>query len=139
MRIVAGGPMLRYEYMPSDFNPMFLILGDDADLAALSAILARFARHPQPVPMSDHVPGFHARTPLTIRPSEREFGLRRTGDDFAWCLNAWQAASIADRIAALASRETKSGSDIFEIGSEGEIPVKVSRGEFTDDFLVSTR
>jgi hypothetical protein len=31
------------------------------------------------------------------------------------------------------------GSDIFEIGNEGEIPVKVSRGEFTDDFLVSKR
>ena len=28
---------------------------------------------------------------------------------------------------------------IVEIGSDGEIPVKVSRGEFTDDFLISRR
>jgi hypothetical protein len=125
--------------MPSDFNPMFLILGDGADLAELSAILTRFARDPQLVSLGDHVPGFHARTPLMIAPSDTEFGLRRAGEEFVWRLNAWQAENIAERIAALALRQTKSGSDIFEIGSEGEIPVKVSRGEFTDDFLVSKR
>lgn len=131
--------MLRYEYLPSDFNPMFLILGDGADLAELSAALTRFARHPQPISLRDHVPAFDARTPLTIAPSDAEFGLRRMGENFVWRLNAWQAQNIADRIAVLASRQAKSGSDIFEIGSEGEIPVKVSRGEFTDDFLVSKR
>jgi hypothetical protein len=35
--------------------------------------------------------------------------------------------------------EAKSGSEILEVGSEGEIPVKISRGEFTDDFLISRR
>ena len=139
MQIVTGAPMLRYEYMPSDFNPMFLILGDGADLLALSGLLARFARHPERIALGDHVPAFHARTPLTIAPVDAEFGLRRMGEDFVWGLNAWQAQNIADRIAALAGRETTSGSDIFEIGSDGEIPVKVSRGEFTDDFLVSKR
>jgi hypothetical protein len=39
----------------------------------------------------------------------------------------------------LRQRDTKSGSEILELGSEGEIPVKVSRGEFTDDFLVTRR
>jgi hypothetical protein len=33
----------------------------------------------------------------------------------------------------------KSGSEILEVGSEGEIPVKISRGEFTDDFPISRR
>ncbi len=139
MQIVTSGAMLRYEYMPSDFNPMFLILGDGADLALFSAILARFARDPQRIALADHVPGFYARTPLMIAPGEVEFGLRRMDEAFVWHLNAWQAQNIAERIAALASRETKSGSDIFEIGSEGEIPVKISRGEFTEDFLVSRR
>jgi hypothetical protein len=125
--------------MPSDFNPMFLILGDAADLATLSALLARFAREPQPIALSDQVPDFHARTPLTIAPGEADFGLRRIDETFVWYLNPWQAQNIAERIAALAARGMKSGSDIFEIGSDGEIPVKVSRGEFTDDFLVSRR
>jgi len=46
---------------------------------------------------------------------------------------------MAERIELLTERDTKSGSEILEIGSEGEIPVKVSRGEFTDDFLVTRR
>jgi hypothetical protein len=33
----------------------------------------------------------------------------------------------------------KSGSEVLEVGSEGEIPVKVSRGEFIDDFLIDRR
>jgi hypothetical protein len=58
---------------------------------------------------------------------------------FKWQLNAWQAERIAERIDALAKPENKSGSEIIELGSEGEVPVKVSRGEFTDDFLVKAR
>jgi len=139
MRMATSGAMLRYEFMPSDFNPMFLILGDGPDLTRLSAILRRFARDEAPICLSDHMPGFRPLTPLTIAPGAPDFGLRSTGQDFVWHLNAWQAENIADRIAALGAPEAKSGSDIFEIGSEGEIPVKVSRGEFTDDFLVSKR
>jgi hypothetical protein len=131
--------MLRYEYMPSDFNAMFLILGDEADLARLSATLRIFAHQPGRMSLAEQMPEFRPQTPLTIAPPDREFGLRRNGQQFVWYLNEWQALAIADRVAALASPEAKSGSDIFEIGSDGEIPVKVSRGEFTDDFLISKR
>jgi len=51
-------------------------------------------------------------------------------------LNSWQAEKIAERIEALIPAQQKSGSDIIELGVEGEIPVKISLGEFTDDFLV---
>jgi len=34
---------------------------------------------------------------------------------------------MAERIEPLTERDNKSGSEILEIGSEGEIPVKVSR------------
>ncbi|WP_407180151.1 hypothetical protein [Bradyrhizobium sp. STM 3562] len=125
--------------MPSDFNPMFLILGDGADLAALSATLRRFARRPEKISLTEQAGTFRPRTPLAIVPADREFGLRASGQEFAWHLNRWQAQNIAERVDALASPEARSGSDIFEIGSEGEIPVKVSRGEFTDDFLISKR
>ncbi|WP_157450151.1 hypothetical protein [Bradyrhizobium sp. ARR65] len=125
--------------MPSDFNPMFLILGDGADLAALSATLRRFAVQPKKISLTEQAGTFQPRTPLTIVPADREFGLRASGQDFAWHLNQWQAQNIAERVDVLASPEARSGSDIFEIGSEGEIPVKVSRGEYTDDFLISKR
>ena len=46
---------------------------------------------------------------------------------------------MAERIEPLTERDNKSGSETLEIGGEGEIPVKVSRGEFTDDFLVTRR
>ena len=139
MQLARCGPMLRYDYMPSDFNPMFLILGDGAELALLSAMLARFARDPRRMALADHAPEFRARTPLVIAPGDAEFGLRRMDEAFVWHLNAWQAQNIGDRIATLASQATRSGSDIFEIGSDGEIPVKVSRGEFPEDFLISRR
>ncbi len=131
--------MLRYEYMPSDFNQMFLILGDAKDLAELSATLRRFARHPETISLSDQIPEFRPQTPLTIVPADHDFGLRFSGQHFVWYLNEWQALNIADRIEILASPEAKSGSDIFEIGIDGETLVKVSRGEFTDDFLISKR
>jgi hypothetical protein len=131
-------PMLRYEFMPSDFNPIFLILGDQADLARLSATLRLFAHQGEAMSLAAQMPEFQPQTPLTIARSDDAFGLRRSGSQFVWYLNEWQALQIADRIEALAA-QAKSGSDIFEIGSDGEIPVKVSHGEFTDDFLVSRR
>ena len=53
--------------------------------------------------------------------------------------DALAAERIAERIEVLSQKDIKSGSEILELGSEGEIPVKVSRGEFTDDFLVTRR
>jgi len=96
-----------------------------------TAIRPMLPNKPRGVPrVNDRRP----RTPLTIVPADHEFGLRKIEQSFVWRLNEWQALNIADRIEALALEDSRSGSDIIEIGSEGEIPVKVSRGEFTDDF-----
>ena len=133
--------MLRYEYLQSDFHPMFLFIGDSGDLAGLAAVLRRFARELKEVSMAEQLPEFHPCTPLMLLPAELEFGMRALGPEFArkfaWYLNPWQAEDIALRIERLAKE--KSGSEIFEIGSQGEIPVKLSHGEFTDDFLISRR
>jgi hypothetical protein len=131
--------MLRFEYMPSDFNPLFLFIGEGADLAALAKLLRRFADHPQEISVAEHIPGATSQTPLVLAPAGDEFGMRDFGGRFSWKLNDWQAARIADRIDLLTPPEAKSGSEILEVGSEGEIPVKISRGEFTDDFLISQR
>jgi hypothetical protein len=131
--------MLRYEYMPSDFHPVFLFLGEGADLAALAKLLRRFAEHPEPIAVAERIPGATSRDALLLTPAENEFGMRDLGGRFAWKLTGWQAEQIAERVELLTHRDNKSGSEILEIGSEGEIPVKVSRGEFTDDFLVTRR
>jgi hypothetical protein len=131
--------MLRFEYMPSDFHPLFLFLGEGPDLAALATLLRRFAENPQTMPVAERIPGATSRDALVLAPADNEFGMRDLGGSFAWKLTDWQARRIAERIELLTPQENKSGSEILEIGSEGEIPVKVSRGEFTDDFLVTRR
>ena len=131
--------MLRFEYMPSDFHPLFLFLGEAADLAALAKLLRCFAENPQAIAVAERIPGATSRNALVLTPADHEFGMRDLGGLFAWKLTDWQAARIAERIELLTPSDNKSGSEIVEIGSEGEIPVKVSRGEFTDDFLITRR
>lgn len=131
--------MLRFDFMPSDFNPMFLFLGNERDLADLAALLRRFGAAPEALSVREAIAGSIGKATLRIVPGEGEsapYGLRETGDDrFEWVLNGWQAEQIAERIDKLVPAELKSGNDIFELGVEGEIPVKVSRGEFTEEFL----
>jgi hypothetical protein len=131
--------MLRFEYMPSDFQPIFLFIGEGSDLAALAKLLRRFAEDPRELAVSETIPDAKSNAPLALAPSDGEFGMRDLGGRFSWKLNDWQAVRIAERIDLLTPADSKSGSEIFEVGSEGEIPVKVSRGEFTDDFLISKR
>lgn len=131
--------MLRFEYMPSDFHPLFLFLGEAADLAALAKLLRNFAENPQAIAVAERIPGAVSRNELMLTPADDEFGMRDLGGRFAWKLTDWQAKRIAERIELLTPKDNKSGSEIVEIGSEGEIPVKVSRGEFTDDFLITRR
>jgi hypothetical protein len=130
--------VLRFDHMPSDFNPMFLFLGDSRDLTALAGLLRAFAKAPRELDVAAELQGARSRTTLRLIPMDDagDFGLRPAPHGFRWGLNAWQAERIAERIDRLTVADCKSGSDIIELGVEGEIPVKISHGEFTDDFLV---
>ena len=132
--------MLRFDYMHSDFHPIFLFLGEAEDLLQLAGLLRGFAREPKEIRLETLFTEGSRRVRLALAPSEDSYGMREIADGtFKWQLNAWQAERIAGRIDVLTHCENKSGSEILELGSEGEIPVKVSRGEFTDDFLVTAR
>jgi hypothetical protein len=129
--------MLRFDHLPSDFNPMFLFLGERQDLIALARLLRSFAGSARPLDVKEQLAGSRSRTTLRLLPAENgDFGMRQDGSGFRWMLNSWQAEKIAERIELLTPSDQKSGSDIIELGVEGEIPVKISLGEFTDDFLV---
>jgi hypothetical protein len=131
--------MLRFDHLPSDFNPLFLFLGEKQDLADLAAVLRSFASSPRRLDLKEQLSGARSRTAVSLVPIEGDagdFGMRRSNDGFRWVLNSWQAEKIAERIEVLIPAPQKSGSDIIELGVEGEIPVKISLGEFTDDFLV---
>jgi hypothetical protein len=137
---MSGMPMLRFDHMQSDFNPMFLFLGDSNDLASLSGLLRAFAKAPGELDVGEQLKGSRSRATLKLIPiggDDGDFGMKaRSEREFHWGLNAWQAERIAERIDLLTPSDCKSGSDIIELGVEGEIPVKISHGEFTDDFLV---
>ena len=121
--------MLRIGFLPSDFNPMVLMLGESEDLHRLAATLRRFAREPAEASLDA------SRIRLTA--SDGPLGIHATGEDgtFLWRLDAAHAVTFADQIDALAQPARLAGSEILECTTEEEIPVKVSRGEYTDDFL----
>ncbi|MEH2527046.1 MULTISPECIES: hypothetical protein [unclassified Bradyrhizobium] len=132
--------MLRFDYLPSDFHPLFLFLGEREDLTALAGLLRMFAEGRRSFDVGEQLPGARSKAKLTVVPEEGgagNYGLKPDGPgSFRWGLNAWQAEEIARRIELLAAANNKSGSEIIELGTEDEIPVKISLGEFTDDFLV---
>ena len=129
--------MLRFDFMASDFNEHFLVLGDVAELAEFATELRRFARDLAPLDLSARFPNPATTASLVLLPADgAQQGLHRLDDHvFQWSLQGWQAGAIADGIDKINAE--RSGSDIFQLGAEGEIPMKVSHGEFTDDFLVS--
>ena len=132
--------MLRFDHLPSDFHPLFLFLGDSPDLGELAAVLRAFSEQPVRTDVRGALPGAGGSSQLSLVPAEgpdAPYGIRPADREnhYTWTLNAWQAGQVAQRVQALTLPALKSGNDIIELGIEGEIPVKVSRGEFTENFL----
>ena len=121
--------MLRIKFLPSDFNPMVLVLGEAEDLHRLAATLRNFAGKPAEMPLE------HSRICLTA--SVGPLGIHSAGEPgaFLWRLDAAHAETFADQIDSLAQPSRVAGSEVLECTTEEEIPVKVSRGEYTEDFL----
>jgi hypothetical protein len=129
--------MLRVGYLPSDFNPMMLMLGEADDLRLLAGVLRHFARERTDVRLNELGFCAAAGTPLTVTASPGAPGIQPiAGNSFVWRLDATQAGAFADQIDQLAVPSRTAGSEILECTTEEEIPVKVSRGEYTEDFLL---
>src|SRR3954468_1294996 len=85
--------MLRIGFLPSDFNPMMLMLGEAEDLRLLAGVLRRFAREQSDVRL-DRL-GFCAapHTAVTVTASAGAPGIQRTDDNrLVWRLDADRAA-----------------------------------------------
>jgi hypothetical protein len=131
--------MLRIGFLPSDFNPMLLMLGEQEDLRALGGVLRQFARDGGAVRL--HELAFCAMrgtTRVMLSSGAGPPGLHivpDTPDAFVWRLDADRAAVFAGLVDDLATASRGAGSELLECTQEEEIAVKVSRGEYTDDFL----
>lgn len=132
---------LRYGFLPSDFNPMLLLLGEPDDLRDLAAALDRFAHAPAQADLAALLP--RAEAPggerVAVIPAAEHPGLRRdaTGT-LEWRLDPARAAEYAAAVATLAAPGRRAGSAMLGPDAPGEregIPVKVSLGEYLDDVL----
>lgn len=135
--------MLRYSYLPSDYNPMVLMLGDAEDLRRLAAALRLFAAEPRDKSFDElDFAQSDAGTRIVIRPAVKQMGMRRPGEDapLEWLLSADKAREFAEQLDGLAAPDCRSGSEMLgpdAVNVREGIPVKVSRGEFHDQFLVT--
>jgi hypothetical protein len=128
--------MMRIGFLASDFNPMILMLGEAEDCRALGGVLRRFARDGEDVSFAGL--GFCrvAGTDVLLTAAAGPAGVQRCQDHaFIWRVPQDQAAEFAERLEALAEPGRAAGSEALDCGTADGIAVKVSRGEYTDDFL----
>jgi hypothetical protein len=128
--------MMRIGFLPSDFNPMILMLGEAEDCRALGGVLRRFARDGEDVAFADL--GFCqvVGTGVLLTAAPGPAGVQQCeGHEFLWRVPPEMAAAFADRLDDLADPGRIAGSEALDCGTEDGITVKVSRGEYTDDFL----
>lgn len=133
--------MLRFDFLPSDFHPRFLILGERADLRELATVLEQVADTGEPGrwlhPSSD------GSEPVQLRISRVEDprGLRQAGPcRFDWELSGELALAFAQEVASVAQGQDPAGSVVLTVRQFDldEIPVWISQGEFTDGYLVDS-
>ncbi len=133
--------MLRYGFLPSDFHPQFLILGERDDVAALAGTLRRFAADSATITIEhDAAADDERNVTLELRSASSSVGGLVQGaspGNFAWVLDGAIAEAFADMIDEMLVSEDPAGSMILEVAGTANIPVKVSYGEFTDDFLIN--
>ena len=135
--------MLRMSHLPSDFHPLLLVLGDHTDLGRFAELLAAFASTGQPVQVGGDGGAFSTDTEVLLDPAEgvpgRPHGLWRDParpDRLRWTLSRDAAAAFALEVAELANSNAPAGSVTLECGILNEIRVKVSVGEWEDEFLM---
>lgn len=127
--------MLRIGYLPSDFNPMLLLLGEAEDFRALAGVLRRFARGPAAVRLDGLAFCAPGASILTLAAQPGPLGITPTAAGLVWRLDPLRAAGFATQLDALAEPHRLAGSEMLECSTEEDIPVKASRGEYTEDFL----
>ena len=135
--------MLRMRYMPCDFHPLLLVLGNADELRRFSGLLSRFADNGQSVELTSEGV-FSEDTRVVLRElesstSERpglwaaESGARPV---LEWCLSRETAGAFAEDVLKTANGESLAGSSTLECEVLNEVRVKVSFGEFEEQFLL---
>ena len=129
--------MLRMSFMPSDFHPILLVLGDREELRSFARLLESFATSGSTTLLHE-ADGVHApNTEVVLQESGGRKGLWREDGErrLSWTLDRNAAADFAAEIRELADSGAAAGSVTLECEILNEIKAKISLGEFEDDFL----
>jgi len=112
------------------------MLGEAEDCRALGGVLRRFARDGRDVALRDL--GFcqMADVDVVLTAASGPTGVQRSeAGRFIWRVPPDMAAIFADRLDDLAEPGRVAGSEALDCDTADGIAVKVSRGEYTEDFL----
>jgi hypothetical protein len=130
--------MMRIGFLPSDFNPMILMLGEAEDCRALGGVLRQFAREGADISFAGLNFCQMTGPDLLMTAAAGSPGVQACeGHAFIWRIPPGLAASFAERLDDLAGPARVAGSETLDCGTEDGIAVKVSRGEYTEDFLAT--
>lgn len=133
--------MLRMSYMPSDFHPILLVLGQKPELLGLAAVFERFAEQGGPISLTA-AGVFSTDTEVTLEELPEDTaqrpGLWPRADApgaLVWWLPRTFAWIFANEIANLATSAEPAGSVTLECDQLGEVRAKVSIGEWEEGYL----
>ncbi|WP_349975846.1 hypothetical protein [Pseudomonas sp. WHRI 8519] len=134
--------MLRFHYMPSDFHPLLLIVGERSDVLQLQEFFDAFSVNPRDVDIKKLAFVTSATHDVTIKlvgdHKTRGLIFHRAPELYLeWEIDQETAGKFAEEIAESLESGDKSGSSFLEIGYVGEIRAKVMFGEFDDSYLLS--
>lgn len=130
--------MLRIGFMPSDFHPLLLVLGNSEDLSFFSKLLDEFSHTGSSIELSS-IDNVYADIAVSLTEDSGRQGLWKRRDDdrhLDWLLSRSDAAHFSAQVKELLQNDNKSGSVMLEFGYVNETKVKVSLGEYEDTFLV---
>lgn len=133
--------MLRMSYMPSDFHPILLVLGQADELLVLADALETFSKQGERLLLNDA--GVHSTdTRVELQETQQDSGeklglwpISPRSMELAWRLPRAYARIFSDEVANLANSGEPAGSTTLECDVLGEVRVKVSIGEWEDNYL----
>ena len=131
--------MIRYGYLPSDFHPQFLILGDRQEIIGLMEEILDFSENGKCRTIENAAQmATRNGAVLTLLSSDLSEGLVKTnaGNEFEWRLDRDHACIFVSMIEEMIKTNLPSGSVFLELNHDTGIPVKVSFGEYTETFLL---
>lgn len=133
--------MLRMSFMPSDFHPILLVLGQADELMVLANALDTFSRDGGSLVLNDAgVYSTDTRVELLEQGANASdksglWQVSRGSMDLVWRLPKNYARIFSDEVANLTSSGEPAGSTTLECDVLGEIRVKVSIGEWEENYL----